>query len=175
MGSAYHYPSPHARMTAPALGQSRWTAGFWADRFAQCQSTILPSMRRALEDPSNKGRLAYFRIAAGLEEGAHEGTDWSDGDCYKWLEAMAHVYGATRDPDLDRQMDEVIAWIAGAQEADGYLDTQITLDPARRRWQNVHHHELYNAGHCFTAAAVHLEATAILARTPCFRTPAQVS
>ena len=146
-------------MTAPALGQSRWTAGFWADRFALCHHTILPSMRRALEDPSNKGRLAYFRIAAGLEEGAHEGTDWSDGDCYKWLEAMAHVYGATRDPELDRQMDEVIAWIAGAQEADGYLNTQITLDPARRRWQNVHHHELYNAGHCFTAAAVHLEAT----------------
>ena len=95
MDSAYHYPSPHARMTAPALGQSRWTAGFWADRFALCHGTILPSMRRALEDPSNKARLAYFRIAAGLEEGSHEGTDWSDGDCYKWLEAMAHVYGAT--------------------------------------------------------------------------------
>ena len=56
-------------------------------------------------------------------------------------------------------MDEVIAWIAGAQEEDGYLNTRITLDPARQRWQNVHHHELYNAGHCFTAAAVHFEAT----------------
>ena len=106
-----------------------------------------------------RGAWPTSAFAAGLEEGAHEGTDWSDGDCYKWLEAMAHVYGATRDPELDRQMDEVIAWIAGAQEADGYLNTQITLDPAKRRWQNVHHHELYNAGHCFTAAAVHLEAT----------------
>jgi len=159
MPSAYHYPSPHGRMTAPALGQSRWTGGFWADRFALCHRTILPSMRRALEDRSNKARLAYFRIAAGLEEGAHEGTDWSDGDCYKWLEAMAHVYGVARAPDLDRQMDEVIGWIAAAQEADGYLNTQITLNPAKQRWQNVHHHELYNAGHCFTAAAVHLEAT----------------
>ena len=27
---------------------------------------------------------------------------------YKWLEAMAHVYGATCDPELHRQMDEVI-------------------------------------------------------------------
>ena len=157
--SAYHFPSKHGKMTGPALGVSRWTGGFWADRFELCRRTILPSMRRALEDPSNKGRLAYFRIAAGLEEGAHEGTDWSDGDCYKWLEAMAHVYGATRDPDLDRQMDEVIGWIAAAQEADGYLNTQITLNPAKQRWQNVHHHELYNAGHCFTAAAVHHEAT----------------
>ena len=157
--SAYHYPSPHAAMTGPALGQSRWTGGFWADRFELCHRTILPSMRRALEDPSNKARLAYFRIAAGLEEGAHEGTNWSDGDCYKWLEAMAHVYGATRDAELDLQMDEVIGWIAAAQEPDGYLNTQITLDPAKQRWQNVHDHELYNVGHCFTAAAVHCEAT----------------
>ena len=146
-------------MSVPALGQSGWTAGFWADRLELCKGTTLPSMRIALEDPSNKARLAYFRIAAGLEEGAHEGTDWSDGDCYKWLEAMAHVYGATRDPDLDRQMDEVIGWVAAAQEPDGYLNTQITLGPAKERWQNVHHHELYNAGHCFTAAAVHHEAT----------------
>ena len=157
--SAYHYPSPHAAMTGPALGQSRWTGGFWADRFELCHRTILPSMRRALEDPSNKARLAYFRIAAGLEEGAHEGTNWSDGDCYKWLEAMAHVYGATRDAELDLQMDEAIGWIAAAQEPDGYLNTQITLDPAKQRWQNVHDHELYNVGHCFTAAAVHCEAT----------------
>ena len=157
--SAYHYASPHGKMTGPALGQSRWTAGFWADRFELCRRTILPSMRRALEDPSNKARLAYFRIAAGLEEGAHEGTNWSDGDCYKWLEAMAHVYGVSRDPELDRQMDEVIGWIAGAQEPDGYLNTQITLDPSKQRWQNVHDHELYNVGHCFTAAAVHCEAT----------------
>ena len=62
---------------------------------------------------------------------------------------MAHVYGATRDPELDRQMDEVIGWIAAAQEADGYLNTRITLDPVRQRWQNVDHHELYNAGHCW--------------------------
>ena len=157
--SAYHYPSPHAAMTGPALGQSRWTSGFWADRFELCHRTILPSMRRALQDPTNKARLAYFRIAAGLEEGAHEGTNWSDGDCYKWLEAMAHVYGATRDAELDVQMDEAIGWIAAAQEPDGYLNTQITLDPAKQRWQNVHDHELYNVGHCFTAAAVHFEAT----------------
>ena len=153
------YASPHGVMTGPALGQSRWTGGFWADRFELCHRTILPSMRRALEDPSNKARLSYFRIAAGLEEGAHEGTNWSDGDCYKWLEAMAHVYGATRDAELDLQMGEAIGWIAAAQEPDGYLNTQITLDPAKQRWQNVHDHELYNVGHCFTAAAVHFEAT----------------
>ena len=156
--STYHYPGPHARMAAPAVGQSRWTNGFWADRSALCYRTVLPSMRRALEDPTNKARLAYFRIAAGLEDGAHQGTNWSDGDCYKWLEAMAHIYGVTQDRELDRQMDEVIGWIAAAQEPDGYLNTQITLNPAKRRWNNVQDHELYNAGH-FTAAAVHYEAT----------------
>ena len=160
-GSAYHYPSPHARMTAPALGRSRWTAGFWADRFALCHDTILPSMRRALEDPSNKGRLAYFRIAAGLEEGAHEGTDWSDGDCYKWLEAMAHVHGATRDPDLDRQMDEVplreetvavghavTATYLWAGAADVFAETgEATLREALERiWNDIVATKLYITG-----------------------------
>ena len=149
----------HAKMRGPAAGQSRWTGGFWADRFALCHRTILPSMRRALEDPANTARLGYFRIAAGLESGEHRGTNWSDGDCYKWLEAMAHVYGVTGDAELDRQMDQVIGWIAGAQQPDGYLNTQITLNPAKRRWQDVHDHELYNVGHCFTAAAAHFEAT----------------
>ena len=157
--SKYHYPSPHSRMKGPAVGQSRWTGGFWADRFALCRRTILPSMRRALEHPDNTARLGYFRIAAGLEEGEHRGTNWSDGDCYKWLEAMAHVYGVTGDAGLDRQMDQIIGWIAAAQQPDGYLNTQITLDPTKRRWQDVHDHELYNIGHCLSAAAVHYEAT----------------
>ena len=104
--SKYHFDSPHSKMKSPALGQSRWTSGFWAERFELCHRTILPSMKKALEDSSNTARLSYFRIAAGLEKGEHKGTNWSDGDCYKWVEAMSHVFGVTRDADLDRQMDD---------------------------------------------------------------------
>ena len=132
-GSKYYFDSPHAAVKGPPLDAVRWTEGFWAERFDRCHKTVIPSMKKALEDPTNSARLSNLRIAAGLEDGQHEGTNWSDGDCCKWMEAMAHVYGVTRDPELDRQMDEVIEWIAGAQEEDGYLSTQITLDPDKER------------------------------------------
>ena len=50
-------------------------------------------MLKALEEQENKAKLVYFRIASKIEEGKHEGTNWSDGDCYKWIEAMLYVYG----------------------------------------------------------------------------------
>ena len=43
--------------------------------------------------------------------------------------------------------------------ADGYISTQIQLDPAKKRWENLNHHELYNMGHLMTAASVHAQAT----------------
>ena len=30
----------------------------------------------------------------------------SDGDCYEWLESMAHVYAITKDEKLDRLMNQ---------------------------------------------------------------------
>lgn len=91
------HESPHAKLTpAPA----KWTEGFWADRFKLCHETIIPSMREALAHPDNSADFRNFRIAAGLEQGEHHGTNWSDGDCYKWMEAMSHVYGVTKDPEL---------------------------------------------------------------------------
>ena len=38
-----------------------------------------------------------LKIAAGLQAGQYSGTEWSDGDCYKWIEAMAYMYAVTRD------------------------------------------------------------------------------
>jgi DUF1680 family protein len=140
------------------MGAVRWTEGFWAERFRNCHETMLPSMRRALENPDNAAVLANFAVAAGLQEGTHRGTFWSDGDCYKWIEAMAHVYGVTGDASLDQTMDEQIAIVAKAQEPDGYINTQIQLTD-RGRWTSRHHHELYNLGHLLTAACLHHQAT----------------
>ena len=92
-GSPFTHASPHTKMRGLPLGATAWTKGFWADRFRLCRETIVPSMKQALEHDDNTARFKYFRIAAGLEEGKHEGTFWSDGDCYKWIEATAHVYG----------------------------------------------------------------------------------
>ncbi|MBT3378175.1 MAG: glycoside hydrolase family 127 protein [Lentisphaerae bacterium] len=151
--------SPHRKLTPVPMAAARWTDGFWAERFTLCRETVIPRMKEALEHPDNSACLSNFRIGAGLEEGAHRGTNWSDGDCYKWLETVAHVYALTEDPELDREMDHWIDLIGKTQEEDGYISTQTQLNADKERWGKRQYHELYNMGHLLTAACVHKKAT----------------
>ena len=157
-GAANAPLSPHARVKRVGLRDVRWTRGFWAEKYALCRSAMIPTVYGALQNPKNAAVLENFRVAAGLEKGKHLGTNWGDGDCYKFLETLAYVYAATGDETLDRLMDDWIAAIAGAQAADGYLSTNIQLT-GRKRFANPHHHEMYNMGHLLTAATVHHRAT----------------
>jgi len=152
-------PSPHATVQGVAVEDVKWTQGFWAEKFELCRRAMLPSVEAALLDPRNSEQLVNLKIAAGVEKGAYRGTDWSDGDCYKWIEAMAHMYAVTHDPELDRKMDDWIGIIAKAQSPDGYLSTNIQLDPEKKRWEDINHHALYNMGHLITAACAHKRAT----------------
>ena len=152
-------PAPHVRLQPVGMAEARWTAGFWADRFRLCHEVVIPEMTKALLDPSNSAQLANFRVGAGLEEGPHRGTNWGDGDCYKWIEAQAWLFAVTRDPALDRTMDHWIDLIARTQADDGYIGTQTQLNPEKERWGQRSYHELYNMGHLMTAAAVHHRAT----------------
>jgi len=152
-------PSPHLVQRPVGIGDAKWTEGFWADRFELCHRVVIPNMRQAMEDDRNGAVLGNFRVGAKLEKGGHRGTNWSDGDCYKWLEAQAWLYAVTRDPELDRQMDYWIDLIARTQADDGYIGTQTQLNPEKNRWEQRIYHELYNHGHLMTAAAVHKAAT----------------
>ena len=151
--------APHRKLQPTGMADARWTHGFWAERFQLCQDTIIPEMKQALEHPDNSACLSNFRIGAGLEEGEHRGTNWSDGDCCKWIETMAHVYAVTKDAKLDREMDYWIDLIAKTQAEDGYISTQTQLDPKKERWGMRQYHELYNMGHLLTSACVHQAAT----------------
>lgn len=140
--------------------ETRWTGGFWGSLFEHCRIDMLFSMEAALLDKNNAAYLGNFDAASGRVPDRHYGTYWSDGDCYKWLEAAAHVYAVTGSPELDSLMDKYIEKISAAQEDDGYICTQIQLVRQRNRWSNFEFHELYNFGHLFTAAAAHFEITA---------------
>ena len=152
------FHSPYYKLKGSDPAEARWTEGFWAEKFELCKNAIIPSIRRAMDIPENSAVFMNFSIAAGLKSGEHRGTDWGDGDCYKWLEAVAHVYGVTGDGELDRVMDESIEIIGKAQEPDGYICTQIQLTN-KGRWQKRLHHELYNMGHLMTAACAHYRVT----------------
>lgn len=146
--------SPHVKFRSIDLDAARWTTGFWADRWETIRRVTVPTMKQVMELPNNSATFHNLRVAAGEVKGKFYGNDWGDGDCYKWIEAAASVFALTRDPELDRQMDEIIAVIAKAQAPDGYISTQIQLT-TKGRWTRLQHHELYNMGHLLTAACIH--------------------
>ncbi len=151
--------SKYQRLHPLAHDAVSWGDGFWGRLHKLCHETVLPSMRKALDEPANGAVFSNFYIAAGLQEGERKGTMWSDGDCYKYMEAWAHIYGQTKDPAILEHLDPLIAVIAAAQEVDGYISTPMQLSPNKQRWTSVNDHELYNMGHLLTAAAVHHRAT----------------
>jgi len=150
--------SPYRKLHSVEVGAVQWGDGFWGDWFERSQASVLPSMRQALDEPDNGAVFSNFYVAAGLQAGEHKGTPWSDGDCYKWMEAVCHVYGVTGDERLVADLDVLIEIIAQAQDDDGYICTQIQLTE-RERWENLRYHELYNMGHLLTAASVHYRVT----------------
>ena len=119
--------SPFAKFHAPTGAQVRWTDGFWAEWFATCRDVMIPNMWRLLDDDDISHAYANFKIAAGLEEGLHQGPKWHDGDFYKWFEAACHVLAITRDESLDRQLDVIIEMIGKVQREDGYIHTPAII------------------------------------------------
>jgi len=150
--------SPHVKVRTFDLDAVRWTEGFWGDRFRTVSEKSAPELWKTIQDPGNSANLVNLKIAAGLEKGQFHGNDWSDGDVYKVIETMAAVWLHTKDPNLDRQMDEAISIIAKAQTPEGYIGTQTQLT-SKKRWGSLRYHELYNMGHLITAACVHKRIT----------------
>ena len=150
-----HTQSKYNRMQPLAYDAATWGDGFWGRLHQLCRETILPSMRRALDEPENGAVFSNFAIAAGLTEGERKGTMWSDGDCYKYMEALTHIFGATKEGAILEQLDELIDQVAAAQEDDGYISTPMQLREDKERWTDLRDHELYNMGHLLTAASVH--------------------
>lgn len=149
--------SPHSKLHSINLNEVKWTDGFWADKFTLVKDVTIPKMWEYFngKDETKMGHhWTNFLIVAGLKEGKWDGRSWDDGDLYKWVEAVAHVYAVTQDPKLDQQMDEIIKIIGQVQQDDGYISTQIIAEK-RERFQSINHHELYNMGHLMTAASIH--------------------
>ncbi len=150
--------SPHVKLKSINIGDCRWTSGFWADKFKVCEEVMVPHMGSLL-----KGDIGHaynnFKIAAGLKQGKHQGTNWHDGDFYKWMESAVYVYAMNRDKKILNELDEIIEVIGKAQEEDGYLSTQITLNDNKERWSYRQNHELYNSGHLLTSACIHHRVT----------------
>ena len=149
--------SEYVKLKNINIGDCRWTEGFWADKFKLCEEVMVPHMGEIL-----KGDVGFaydnFKIAAGLKKGKHGGTNWHDGDFYKWMEAATYVYAINKDPAILKDLDEIISVIAKAQCPDGYLHTKVQIN-GLERYSNRQLHEMYNSGHLLTAACIHHRVT----------------
>jgi DUF1680 family protein len=145
------------RLTAVPFTAVKLADAFFAPRIETNRVKSLPHNFKWCEDT---GRISNFAKAAGLMPGQFLGIYFNDSDVYKVLEGAAYSLAAHPDPVLDKTADAVIAKIAAAQQANGYLNTYFTLVEPQNRWKDFRSkHELYCAGHLFEAAVAHYRAT----------------
>ena len=174
--------SKHTRVVNIPVGAVKWTGGFWADRFSTFSNTSIWDMWDTWNTPDLSHGFRNFEIAAGYEQGDHQGPPFHDGDMYKWLEACADVYAVTKDKKLDALMDKFIDAVTRAQRQDGYIHTPVVIDE-KNHGRDSHandntvigitvgskedkgafasrlNFETYNLGHLMMAGIVHKRAT----------------
>jgi len=146
------------RMTPVGFSDVTIRSAFWSPRLDTNRTVSIPHNLQTCEDT---GRIDNFRHASGAPAKApFRGHIFHDSDVYKVLEGVAYSLHTHPDEKLEAQLDEIIGFIAGSQQEDGYLNTWFTTKEPEKRWQNLAHaHELYCAGHMFEAAVAHFYAT----------------
>lgn len=129
---------------------------FWAPRQ---KTNAEATLRAEYQQLKSTGRIDSLRL------------DWTPGktpvphifwesDTAKWIEAASCTLASHPDPELARQIDEVIDLLEHAQQPDGYINVYYTLVEPGKRWTNLRDkHELYCAGHLIEAAVAHYRAT----------------
>lgn len=166
--------SPHMNLKTIDIDDCHWTDGFWADKVKSAHDVMIPNLGRLMDDPEIIHAYTNFKVAAGLEEGEFRGWSFTDGDFYKYVEALAYAYAMTKDEKINQQMDEIISVIGKAQRPDGYIHTKIQIGHGiagflhesahpfksdEKPYTNGPSHEFYNFGHLMTAACVHYRVT----------------
>jgi hypothetical protein len=143
--------------------QVQVTDAFWKPLLDRNRAVTIPhNLRRCRE----AGIVANFERVAGLRDGDYHGLPNWDEFLYKAIEAACYGLQQRPEPALEKELDDRIAVLAKAQDADGYLRTVIQMSergrgPANlKRWSNLTDNlELYCAGHLFEAGVAHFQAT----------------
>ncbi|MBN1996841.1 glycoside hydrolase family 127 protein [candidate division KSB1 bacterium] len=156
-----HYPIQPVPFTAVKL-----TDKFWAPRIVTNYKVTIPI---AIQQCYTTGRVDNFKIAGKFKSGKFK-TEYpfDDTDIYKLIEAASYSLQTIPDKALEAQLDSLIYYVGLAQEPDGYLYTNRTIDSlnthpwaGKKRWEKTPElsHELYNCGHLYEAAVAHYLAT----------------
>lgn len=157
--------------------QVRLTGGLLANRQTTNANVTMPF---ALAQCESSGRVKNFDLAAEVMRRRAAGETnfqikpptqypFDDTDVYKAIEGAAFCLSVKPDAALQAKLETIIARVAAAQEADGYLYTFRTMHPDspghdwidQKRWLKDPKlsHELYNLGHLYESGVAYYRAT----------------
>ncbi len=138
---------------------------FWLPRLKlQAESTVPHALKQtepAVENLRRCGNVLHGR--GGELPFPHR---FVSSDLYKVMEGAAYLLMIKPNPQLEKQLDEIVDVIADAQQDDGYLYVSHICKVARPKAMGerpyswvVHSHELYNMGHMYEGAVAYYQAT----------------
>jgi hypothetical protein len=159
VGQVFHLqPVPFTRV--------KLTDDFWAPRIKTNHEVTIPI---SIQKSRETGRIQNFVVAAQLAPGSFcSKYPFDDSDVFKIIEGASYSLQLFPDERLEATLDTLIFYISKAQEPDGYLYINRTIDSnnlhpwvSKKRWENDPQlsHELYNVGHLYEAAVAHYQAT----------------
>ena len=104
-----------------AFTQVQVMDNFWAPKIKVNADVTIPY---TLEQCRKTGRIDNFLVAAGKKT-SDKLTEYTfdDTDLYKIIEGASYGLQVTKNPQLEKYLDTLIAIIGDAQEKDGYLYT----------------------------------------------------
>jgi DUF1680 family protein len=161
-------PSPATHLEPVWTTSYQITSPFWRNRAKNLIVNWIPHCVQKIEDPqTSEGGIQNFveagRKLAGAKDARHVGAVFANTWVYNTVESMcvALMVDAQGDSQImaaqaamRRTLDDWVPKILSAQEPDGYLHTQYTIE-GHRRWSNKFDHEGYQAGYFMEAAMAH--------------------
>ncbi len=142
------------------------TDGFWLPKIKTNTKITIPFVLKKCEET---GRKDNFLRAAGLLKGDQRTAfPFDDSDVYKAIEAAAISLIHQKNDELEKYIDNFVDIVGMAQEDDGYIYTNRTINPddphlwaGRSRWElvQVMSHEIYCIGHLIESAVTYYQAT----------------
>ena len=149
--------APLLKLRAVPFSDVQIHDSFWSPRQEVNRTASLPLNLEMLE---KSGNIRNLELAAARATSGFTGPVFMDSDLHKALEAASYSLASHPDQALEKRIDELVAKLAAAQLADGYLDSYYIVKEPGNRWTNLRdNHELYCAGHMIEAAVAHFRAT----------------
>ncbi|MCE5327679.1 MAG: glycoside hydrolase family 127 protein [Planctomycetaceae bacterium] len=128
---------------------------FWAPLMEVNRTATLPIQYHQCKTTGRFDGFTWTR-----DSGKTEPHIFWDSDVAKWIEAAGYSLAVRPDPELEKQVDEVVDVMAAAQGPDGYLNMYFQRVAPDKRWTNLRDcHELYCAGHLMEGAVAYFQAT----------------